>query len=147
DCWRTAFRIGYAERGPVLYDIARDLFYGEIEEEILAPHQYRVDARGSGDPASIEKAVELLQDAKKPVIISGRGAVDADGVDTVAQIAEHLTAPVAVSYMHNDAFTADHPLAVGPIGYMGAISAMYTLLVAVLVFAIGTCIYVFGLHS
>src|SRR5690625_3639664 len=39
DCLRTAFRIAYADRGPVLYDIPRDLFYGEIVEEILATHQ------------------------------------------------------------------------------------------------------------
>ena len=144
DCLRTAFRIAYAERGPVLFDIPRDLFYGELEEQILAPHQYRVDARGSGDPASIERAVEILKDAKYPVIISGRGAVDADGIDAVAQIAEHLTAPVAVSYMHNDAFPADHPLAVGPIGYMGSKAAMHTLKKADVVLAIGTRLSVFG---
>ncbi|AIF44436.1 sulfoacetaldehyde acetyltransferase [Virgibacillus sp. SK37] len=144
DCLRTAFRIAYAERGPVLYDIPRDLFYGELEDYILEPSQYRTDKRGSGDPASIEKAVELLKNAEKPVIISGRGTVDADGVDTVAKIAEHLTAPVAVSYMHNDAFPADHPLAVGPIGYMGAKSAMYTLQEADVVLAIGTRLSVFG---
>ncbi|CAM3115789.1 sulfoacetaldehyde acetyltransferase [Filibacter tadaridae] len=144
DCLRTAFRIAYAERGPVLFDIPRDLFYGELEEQILQPHQYRVDSRGSGDPASIKKAVELLKDAKYPVIISGRGAVDADGVDAVAQIAEHLTAPVAVTYMHNDAFPADHPLAVGPIGYMGSKAAMHTLKKADVVLAIGTRLSVFG---
>lgn len=144
DCLRTAFRIAYAERGPVLFDIPRDLFYGELEEQILQPHQYRVDARGCGDPAAIERAVELLKDAKYPVIISGRGAVDADGVDTVAKIAEHLTAPVAVSYMHNDAFPADHPLAVGPIGYMGSKAAMHTLKKADVVLAIGTRLSVFG---
>jgi sulfoacetaldehyde acetyltransferase len=144
DCLRTAFRIAYAERGPVLYDIPRDLFYGELEDQILQPHQYRVDRRGSGDPASIEKAVQLLKDAKKPVIISGRGAVDADGVETVTQIAEHLTAPGAVSYMHNDAFPSDHPLAVGPIGYMGAKAAMYSLQEADVVLAIGTRLSVFG---
>lgn len=144
DCLRTAFRIAYAERGPVLYDIPRDLFYGELEEQILQPHQYRADKRGSGDPASIEKAVDLLKNAKYPVIISGRGAVDSDGVNTVAKIAEHLTAPAAVSYMHNDAFPADHPLAVGPIGYMGAKSAMHTLKKADVVLAIGTRLSVFG---
>lgn len=144
DCLRTAFRIAYAERGPVLYDIPRDLFYGELEEQILKPHQYRADKRGSGDPASIAQAVELLQNAKNPVIISGRGSVDADGVDTVAKIAEHLTAPVAVSYMHNDAFPADHPLAVGPIGYMGSKAAMHTLKEADVVLAIGTRLSVFG---
>lgn len=144
DCLRTAFRIAYAERGPVLFDIPRDYFYGDLEEQILQPYQYRVDARGSGDPASLDKAVELLANAKYPVIISGRGTVDSDGIDTVKEIAEHLTAPVAVSYMHNDAFPANHPLAVGPIGYMGAKSAMNTLKKADVILAIGTRLSVFG---
>lgn len=144
DTLRTAFRIAYAERGPVLYDIPRDYFYGELEDYILEPHQYRVDARGTGDPSQIEKAVELLKNAKRPAIISGRGVVDADGIDVVAKIAEHLTAPVAVSYMHNDAFPHSHPLSVGPIGYMGAKSAMYALKDADVLLAIGTRLSVFG---
>lgn len=144
DCLRTAFRIAYAERGPVLFDIPRDYFYGEVYDAILEPHQYRVDNRGSGSPELIEKAVELLAEAKNPVIISGRGTVDADGIDVVKEIAEHLTAPVAVSYMHNDAFPANHELSVGPIGYMGAKSAMNTLKDADVVLAIGTRLSVFG---
>src|SRR5699024_3475082 len=144
DKLRTAFRIAYAERGPVLFDIPRDLFYGELEDVILEPHQYRADKRGVGDPASIEQAVELLKNAKNPAIISGRGAVDANGVDSVVKIAEHLTAPGATAYMHNDAFPADHPLAVGPIGYMGAKSAMYSLQEADVVLAIGTRLSQFG---
>lgn len=144
DCLRTAFRIAYAERGPVLYDIPRDLFYGEVEDYILEPSQYRADKRGSGDPASIERAVAVLKDAKNPVIISGRGAVDANGVDTVTKIADHLTAPAACAYMHNDAFPADHPLAVGPIGYMGSKAAMHTLKKADVVLAIGTRLSQFG---
>ncbi|MFC7392119.1 sulfoacetaldehyde acetyltransferase [Scopulibacillus cellulosilyticus] len=144
DCLRTAFRIAYAERGPVLYDIPRDYFYGEIEDYILEPHQYRAESRGSGSLESIEKAAELLAEAKNPVIISGRGTVDADGIDVVKEIAEHLTAPVATSYMHNDAFPADHPLAVGPIGYMGSKAAMNTIKDADVLLAIGTRLSVFG---
>lgn len=144
DTLRTAFRIAYAERGPVLYDIPRDYFYGELEDYILEPHQYRVNERGSGDSIQIEKAVKLLKSAKYPAIISGRGVVDADGTEIVAKIAEHLTAPVAVSYMHNDAFPNNHPLAVGPIGYMGAKSAMYAIKDADVILAIGTRLSVFG---
>ncbi|WP_188725988.1 sulfoacetaldehyde acetyltransferase, partial [Lentibacillus populi] len=144
DCLRTAFRIAYAERGPVLFDIPRDLFYGELEDYILEPNQYRADKRGSGDPVSIERAAALLKDAKNPVIISGRGSVDADGVDSVVKIAEHLTAPAACAYMHNDAFPADHPLAVGPIGYMGSKAAMHSLKKADVVLAIGTRLSQFG---
>ncbi|MCE7792849.1 sulfoacetaldehyde acetyltransferase [Salipaludibacillus sp. CUR1] len=144
DCLRTAFRISYAERGPVLYDIPRDYFYGELEDYILKPHQYRVDQRGYGSSEQIDKAVELLKAAENPVIISGRGVVDAEAIPAVKELAEFLTAPVAVSYMHNDAFPADHQLAVGPIGYMGAKSAMHALKEADVVLAIGTRLSVFG---
>lgn len=144
DTLRTAFRIAYAERGPVLYDIPRDYFYGELEDYILEPHQYRIDARGAGDPGQIKQAVELLKSAKNPVILSGRGVVDAEAIDVVTKIAEHLTAPVAVSYMHNDAFPHDHPLSVGPIGYMGSKAAMYSLQEADVLLAIGTRLSVFG---
>jgi sulfoacetaldehyde acetyltransferase len=144
DTLRTAFRIAYAERGPVLYDIPRDYFYGELEDYILEPHQYRVNERGAGDPVQIAKAIELLKNAENPVILSGRGTVDADATDIVKQIAEHLTAPVAVSYMHNDAFPYNNELAVGPIGYMGSKAAMHSLKEADVLLAIGTRLSVFG---
>ena len=111
---RTAFRIAYAERGPVLYDIPRDYFYGELEDEILRPDQYRADLRSKGSPRSLDRAAELLANAKNPVIIAGKGVVDADAIETVKAIAEYLTAPVAASYLHNDAFPADHHLPSGP---------------------------------
>ncbi len=144
DCLRTAFRIAYADRGAVLYDIPRDYFYGELEEKILKPSQYRVDARGCGSIEQLERAAELLSKAKKPVIVSGRGVVDADALDIVKAIAEHLTAPVAVTYLHNDAFYGNHPLYAGPIGYMGSKAAMKTLAQADVMLAIGTRLSVFG---
>ena len=144
DCTRTAFRMAYALRGPVLLDIPRDYFYGEVEDYILQPHQYRVDDRGCGSIESLQRAVDLLANAKKPVIISGRGVVDTDSADIVAKIAELLTAPVACTYLHNDAFPANHPLALGPIGYMGTKAAMNTVADADVMLAIGTRLSVFG---
>lgn len=144
DCTRTAFRMAYALRGPVLLDVPRDYFYGEVEDYILQPHQYRVDDRGCGSLESLKRAAELLATAKKPVIVSGRGVVDTDAADIVAQIADLLTAPVACTYLHNDAFPANHPLAVGPIGYMGSKAAMHTMSEADVILAIGTRLSVFG---
>ena len=144
DCTRTAFRMAYALRGPVLLDVPRDYFYGEVEDYILEPHQYRVDDRGCGSPEALQRAAELLASAKKPVIISGRGVVDTDCQDVVAKLAELLTAPVACTYLHNDAFPADHPLWMGPIGYMGSKAAMNTVAEADVMLAIGTRLSVFG---
>ncbi len=144
DCTRTAFRMAYALRGPVLLDVPRDYFYGEVEDYILEPHQYRVDDRGCGSPESLKRAVEILATAKKPVIVSGRGVVDTDCQDLVAKIAELLTAPVACTYLHNDAFPKNHPLWAGPIGYMGSKAAMKLMAQADVVLAIGTRLSVFG---
>lgn len=145
DIMRTAFRIAYAERGPVYVDVPRDYFYGEVNEEILPPYRYRaLNTRGAGDPYELGRAAELLAQAKNPVIVSGRGVVDADAFHEVKALAEYLSAPVAVSYLHNDAFPADHPLWVGPIGYMGSKAAMHAMQEADVILAIGCRLSVFG---
>ncbi len=144
DIVRTAFRIAYAERGPVLVDIPRDFFYGELDEDILAPSQYRVAPGGIGNPEQFREAVEVLQSAKRPVIVSGRGVVDSGCVETIKALAEHLGAPVACTYLHNDAFPCDHPLWTGPIGYMGSKAAMRILQQADVILAVGTRLSYFG---
>jgi sulfoacetaldehyde acetyltransferase len=144
DIVRTAFRIAYAERGPVLVDIPRDYFYGELDEDILAPAQYRVAPGGIGNPEQFRDAVDVLQSAKRPVIVSGRGVVDSGCVETIKALAEHLGAPVACTYLHNDAFPCDHPLWVGPIGYMGSKAAMRILQQADVILAVGTRLSYFG---
>ncbi|QJT09836.1 sulfoacetaldehyde acetyltransferase [Oceanidesulfovibrio marinus] len=144
DILRTAFRIAYAERGPVLVDIPRDYFYGVIDEEILEPSQYRVAPGGIGNPKHFDAAVEVLKNAKNPVIVSGRGVVDSGCVQTIQAMAEHLGAPVATTYLHNDAFPCDHPLWTGPIGYMGSKAAMRILQQADVILAVGTRLSYFG---
>lgn len=144
DVLRTAFRGAYALRGPVLVDIPRDYFYGELNEEILKPSQYRVTPGGIGNPETFERAVKVLQEAKNPVIVSGRGVVDTDCIDTVAKLAELLAAPVATSYLHNDAFPADNPLWCGPIGYMGSHAAMRIMEKADVILALGCRLSYFG---
>lgn len=144
DVLRTAFRAAYALRGPVLVDIPRDYFYGDINEELLKPSQYRVTPGGIGHPQTFEQAVAILKEAKNPVIVSGRGVVDTECADMVAKLAELLAAPVACSYLHNDAFPADNPLWAGPIGYMGSHAAMRLMEKADVILAIGSRLSYFG---
>ena len=142
DCTRTAFRMAYALKVQCCWTFPR-LFLREVEDYILEPHQYRVDDRGCGSPEALARAAELLANAKKPVIVSGRGVVDTDSHDIVAQLADLLTAP-ACTYLHNDAFPADHRLHVGPIGYMGSKAAMNSMAEADVILAIGSRLSYFG---
>ncbi len=141
---RTAFRVAVAERGPAQVDIPRDFFYGEVDVEILRPERYRVAARGAGDAEALQQAAERLREAKFPVIIAGQGVVIADAIEETRQLAEYLTAPVVTSYLHNDAFPADHPLAAGPLGYCGSKAAMRLISKADVVLALGTRLSIFG---
>jgi sulfoacetaldehyde acetyltransferase len=72
------------------------------------------------------------------VIIAGGGVGIAQGVGELQRLAEHLSAPVVNSYLHNDTFPASHALAAGPLGYQGSQAAMKLLARADVVLALGT---------
>ena len=65
-------------------------------------------------------------------------------MNEVIALAEHLTAPVVNSYLHNDTFPAANPLACGPIGYCGSKAAMRTIAKADVVIALGSRLGPFG---
>jgi sulfoacetaldehyde acetyltransferase len=136
-----AFHYALHERGPTQVNIPRDHFYGEIETVI--PRPFAVN-RGAGDRHAIATAARLLADASFPVIIAGGGVAIAEGVGELQRLAEHLSAAVVNSYLHNDTFPASHELAAGPLGYQGSQAAMKLLARADVVLALGTRLGPFG---
>lgn len=142
---RGAFRAAIAMRGPAQVDIPRDYYYGEFEEEEWLPDAYRTDGRFGGAPVKeIQKAAGILESARNPVILAGLGAIDSNAGDSIAELADRYSAPVACVFGHNDAFFASHPLHVGPIGYQGSLAAMRLLKEADVVLALGTRLNKFG---
>jgi len=127
--------------GPAQLNIPRDYFYGEADYEIREP--IRVE-RGPGGKESLEKAAQLLAKAKFPVILSGGGVINSEGVEACIHLAEHLNAPVVTSYLHNDAFPASHPLWAGPLGYQGSKAGMKLIAQADVVLALGSRLGPFG---
>lgn len=129
------------EMGPTQLNIPRDYFYGEITCEIAKPQQLD---RGHGGEAALQQAVELLKNAKFPVIISGGGVVMGDAVQECIELAERLGAPVVNSYQHNDSFPASHPQWCGPLGYQGSKAGMKLISQADVVIALGSRLGPFG---
>jgi sulfoacetaldehyde acetyltransferase len=136
-----AFDRAMLELGPTQLNIPRDFFYGDLECEIPRPLAIE---RGAGGERSLDAAATLLADARFPVILCGGGVVMADGQSEAIALAELLQAPVATSYLHNDAFPARHPLWVGPLGYQGSKAAMKLIAQADVVLALGTRLGPFG---
>jgi sulfoacetaldehyde acetyltransferase len=136
-----AFDRALLEMGPAQVNIPRDFFYGDIECEIPAPLAIE---RGAGGEQSLDAAADLLAGARYPVILAGGGIVMGDAQRDAIALAELLQAPVAVSYLHNDAFPAQHPLWCGPLGYQGSKAAMKLIAKADVVLALGTRLGPFG---
>src|SRR5439155_12419338 len=94
--------------------------------------------------SALAEAAKLLATARFPVILSGGGVIMGEGMKEAIALAQLLHAPVAVSYLHNDAFPASHPLWVGPLGYQGSKAAMKLISKADVVLALGTRLGPFG---
>ena len=122
ELFRHAFRTAMTgKKGPVFIDIPRDLLEGSpIEVDFAAPESYRAHHRSPGDPSLIRQAADLLNDAKRPIIIAGGGVNHSDAAQQVVDLAELLSAPIITSYGRNDAVPNSHPLYVGPLGRAGA---------------------------
>ncbi|MFZ5587980.1 MAG: sulfoacetaldehyde acetyltransferase [Thermodesulfobacteriota bacterium] len=138
---RRCFYIAKAENGPTQLNIPRDYFYGEIEADIYPSRKLKL---GPGPEDDLKQAAQLLAQARRPVILAGGGVVMADALAQAAALAEHVGAPVANSYLHNDSFPQNHPLYLGPIGYCGSKAAMRVLAKADLVLALGCRLGPFG---
>ncbi len=118
DTVRQAFRIAISGRkGPVLIDIPKDITAAECEYT-PAPKQVP-DTPVQPKTRCLNKAIELLKGAKKPLIYLGGGTISANASAEIKVFAEKLDIPVVSSLMGIGAFDSSNKLYVGLIGMHG----------------------------
>ncbi|MBO5495126.1 MAG: biosynthetic-type acetolactate synthase large subunit [Eubacterium sp.] len=118
DTLRRAFKIAQSGRkGPVLVDITKDVTAADCEYEPQPEQVPDEPVKPSQD--CIDRALEILKSAKKPLIYVGGGAILSDVGEDLIKFAEKLDAPVASTLMGLGAFPNGHPLHLGLIGMHG----------------------------
>jgi acetolactate synthase-1/2/3 large subunit len=136
----TAFYIATTGRpGPVLIDLPKNI-QAETAEVDFTP---KIDARGYNlivdpDMAQIIRAVEILINSERPIILAGGGVITSNASDELMKLSDLLMAPVATTFMGKGAFPEGHPLSVGSIGMHGNPAANRILSEADVLLAIGT---------
>ena len=80
---------------------------------------YLNTAKPQSAPADVEKAVEILSESARPVIIAGNGVHVAKAHAQLQELAELWQAPVATSYKGKAALPETHPLSLGMVGVYG----------------------------
>lgn len=114
--FQQAFHLMRSGRpGPVLIDLPIDVQLAEIEFD---PETYTPLPvyKPSATRAQIDKAVELLQAADRPLIVAGGGVINADASELLVEFAQLTGVPVVPTLMGWGAIPDDHPLMAGMAG-------------------------------
>ena len=116
-----AFYIAQSGRpGPVLLDVAKDAQFGELEFKYKKCRKIRSYVPEPGiDPLQVKQAAELINTAKKPLILCGQGVIISRAEEELKTFAEKTGIPVAWTLLGLSAFPTEHPLNVGMLGMHG----------------------------
>ena len=116
--FREAFRICREGRpGPVLIDLPLNVQKGAGHRVLPrdATGRWSSPSRRRATRA-IDRALELLAGAERPLIVAGGGVIVANASDELVALAETLDIPVSPTLMGKGAIPEDHPLWAGMVG-------------------------------
>ena len=133
---RRAFKIAKSGRpGPVLVDITKDVTANKCEFVPIKPEPPVI--KNSYTAEDIDIALELIQNAKKPYIYLGGGAIISGASREVREFAEKIQSPVCDTLMGKGAFDGKSELYTGMIGMHGTKTSNYGVSQCDLLIALG----------
>lgn len=124
--------------GPILLDIPMDVFAQQVEGSTDTLRRRPNFNRIGPAPHSIQAAIDLLLDAKRPVVFAGNGVLLSEATDELRDFIELSGIPIATTLMGKGIFPENHPLSLGMTGIWGAREANDTTREADVILAIGT---------
>ena len=135
DIVREAFAIAKSGRpGPVFIDILKNVTAAEAEYTPLPRERHFSEGRlatlmkrssnnfeaPAPDASDIDKLVEMINEAEKPLVICGGGVVRGRAHEEFREFAKKIDAPVAITVMGGGGFSGSDPLTTGMIGMHGS---------------------------
>ncbi|WP_140631876.1 glyoxylate carboligase [Methylibium rhizosphaerae] len=114
--FQQAFHLMRSGRpGPVLIDLPFDVQMAEIEFDIETYEPLPV-YKPAATRAQVEKALSMLNEATRPLIVAGGGIINADASELLVEFAELTGVPVIPTLMGWGTIPDDHPLMAGMCG-------------------------------
>ena len=136
-----AFHIaGTGRPGPVLIDVPKDVGLEEFDYEPVEAAEvnlpgYRPTTKGN--PRQIKQALELIRQAKSPLLYVGGGTITSGAHAELKELAEWFHIPVTTTLMGKGAFEEFHDLALGMLGMHGTAYANFAVSECDLLIAVG----------
>jgi len=126
DMMRHAYSQMFAGRtGPVHLDVPLNVFNETTTAQASFAEGWRENVYycSGGDPRAIERAVDLLLAAERPLILAGHGCLLSGAQDGLRKLVELTGMPMATTPQGKGVFDESHELALGPIGRDGVYPA------------------------
>ncbi len=115
-----AFRLaGSGRPGPVLIDVPKDV-QTEVVEFAHWPEPCPLDLHQTDDPATIDTAAAMINQAARPILYLGGGVIHAGASIEARNLAEQGGIPTVMTLMGLGILPTDHPLSLGMLGMHAA---------------------------
>ncbi len=137
---KEAFHIATTGKpGPVVVDLPKDI----LTQKTTFDYPKTVKLAGynpnyKGHPIQISRALKMLSEAHRPVIISGGGVLTSGAHEELLKVANMLQIPVTHTLMGTGTFPSNSPLDLGMLGMHGNFWANHAVSHADVIFALGT---------
>ncbi|WP_163835780.1 acetolactate synthase 3 large subunit [Spartinivicinus ruber] len=138
---KKAFHIAQSGRpGPVVVDIPKDITNPSDKFEYAYPKKIKLRSYNpplKGHSGQIRKALDLLMQAKRPVIYSGGGVILGQASDVLTELAQKLNAPVTNTLMGLGGYPGSDRQFLGMLGMHGSYAANLAMHHADVILAVG----------
>ena len=108
-----AFRAAVGLGGPAYLDLPADVLFARIDEEEVPcprPDQYTVPGRAKAADEDVQRAIDLLAQAERPVVVAGSGVWWSRGYDALRRFVERCGVPFFTTPLGRGAIPEDHEL-------------------------------------
>jgi acetolactate synthase I/II/III large subunit len=136
---KEAFYIASTGRpGPVLVDIAKDVFEQELDFEYPdTVHLRGYQGHVRGKEEDVDAAVEALRAAKRPLLLTGGGVVSSDTAKLVCDVVRKTGIPVSTTLLGKGSVPDTWPYHLGMAGMHGSYAANMSITDCDLLLAVG----------
>ncbi|MDN4593228.1 pyruvate oxidase [Polycladomyces subterraneus] len=131
-----AIRTAYAKRGVAVLTVPDDIPTFEVGREALHTASFHVTPEIFPKQDDLENALDVLNEARRPVILAGKGTRHAR--EELLAFAEKLAAPIVLSLPAKGTIPDEHPLCLGGLGLIGTRPAYHAMQTADTLVMVGT---------
>lgn len=118
EMFRKAFKVAETERPAAVYLAVPEHIDVDETDYDLTPLPRNVVRADAPAPGQVQRAVDILRQAKRPVVLAGHGAARGNATAALLRFSEQFGIPVANTFHGKGVMPDDHPNSIGTLGFM-----------------------------